>query len=106
MKKENASIVFETVNMTGRLTIADLVVADAKGKILYSMANDTSLYGVGDIKNVDGNVSKWSANTDSGVAYPIITRGDARDGSARYAQPPPHGNVARDRPHCWFPVQW
>ena len=78
MKKENASIVFETVNMTGKLTIADLVVADSTGKILYSMANDTTLYGVGDVKNVNSSQSKWSATVGSGVTYPIITRGDAR----------------------------
>ncbi len=78
MKKENASIVFKMTNMTGKLTIADLVVADSTGKILYSMANDTTLYGVGDIKNVDDTYCKWSAVYDSGVTYPIITRGDAR----------------------------
>lgn len=78
MKKENASIIFKTTSMKGRLSVADLVVVDANGKILYSMANDTTLYGVGDIKNVDGKYSKWSAVYDSGVTYPIITRGDAR----------------------------
>lgn len=78
MKKENASIVIKMDGLSGRVTVADLLVADNTGKVLYSMANDTTLYGVGDVRNVDGKYSNWFATRDSGVSYPIITRGDSR----------------------------
>jgi len=84
MKKENANIVFSMNNMSGQFTIADLIVADANGKILYSMANDTTLYGVGDMRNVNSKLSKWTIQYDTvdltttKVFFPIVTRGDSR----------------------------
>ena len=77
LKKENANIVFKMNNMAGKFTIADLIVADKNGNIKYSMANDTTLYGVGDVRNTNKNYTTWGSTTTAGTTFPIITRGDA-----------------------------
>lgn len=80
LKAENMQFAFHMNNMKGRLTVADVVIADKNGKIIYSMANDTTLYGIGDIRNVN-NVNKnssWAIYGSGSATFPIITRGDSR----------------------------
>ena len=79
LNKENAKITVKMENMTGKFTIADLIITDKNGVVIYSMANDTKLYGVGDVRNVNNIHSDniWSVTNSGDASFPIITKYDS-----------------------------
>lgn len=58
---EDMALVFGLHGMAGNLTVADLIITNAAGEIVYSMANDKTLYGVGDLRAVNRAVCPWDA---------------------------------------------
>lgn len=74
-------LVFGTKGAAGTFSVADLKIVDAAGNIVYSMANDATLYGKGDICKCSKSLciwDAWDADTDNPTSqFPIRTRGDA-----------------------------
>ncbi len=74
-------LVFGTKGAAGTFSVADLKIVDAAGNIVYSMANDATLYGKGDIRKCSKSLCIWDAwdvDTNNPTSqFPIRTRGDA-----------------------------
>ena len=74
-------IIFGNKGAAGAFSVADLKIVDAAGNIVYSMANDVTLYGKGDVRKCSDSLciwDAWDADTNNPTSqFPIRTRGDA-----------------------------
>ncbi len=67
---------FHTQGAAANFAVADLMIANEKGDILYSLANDGSLNAVGDMRYTDkAHWDAWDATPETPTsAFPIRTR--------------------------------
>lgn len=69
---QDLEIIFGLYYASGDLTVADFKIVDADGKVVYSMANDPTLYGVTDMKNYGGSPGMWFASDYAGDNSSVI----------------------------------
>lgn len=65
--EEDVILRFQAVNANGRLTLADLIIADSKDEIVYSLANDLKLWALDGYWKTYVTNGKSSVDTESNM---------------------------------------
>ena len=73
-------LTFANLNASANLIVGDLIIADAEGNIVYSLANDKSLNMVSDVRytsSADWQADPYVSTPEGPTLFPVRTKGNA-----------------------------